>query len=79
MPSTSNPKNTIYTLPLSSHDASPAVPRAYVLLPPPTDPPYTLRLELQGSSPVCRQGTLWMNIPEDSETEFKREAFRTFK
>lgn len=78
MPQPSSPKKTTYTLPLSSRDASPAVPRGYVLLPPPTDPPYTLRLEIRGSSPVCRQGTLWVNIPESAE-EFDREAFRAFK
>lgn len=82
-----------YIVPLT-HDGAPALPRDYVYLPPPTDPPYVLRFVVDGSAPICRDGRLWVNIPttrsaggegdpdnRDQETETEREGreWREFK
>lgn len=71
-------KKKIYNLSLTD-DGSPNVPKGYVLLPPPTDQPYHLRIVIQGDSPVCRSGSLWVNIPKDAEGQFERAEFREFK
>lgn len=59
-------------------DGSPNISGPYICLPPPTDPPYILRLSLQGTSAVCRRGSLWSNIPAPGET-FQRDNFREFR
>ncbi|GKZ18559.1 hypothetical protein AbraIFM66951_003440 [Aspergillus brasiliensis] len=66
----------VYLLPLKD-DGSPDVPGGYLYLPPPTDPPYLLRFVIEGSSSICREGALWVNIPEKGES-FNRSAFRSF-
>ena len=75
----------IYTLSLS-HDGSPAVPRGYVYLPPPTDPPYVLRFVVDGSAPICQDGKLWVKMPLDGteETDMRdekreKQRWKTFK
>lgn len=67
----------VYLLPLKD-DGSPDVLGEYIYLPPPTDPPYLLRFIIEGSSSICRNGTLWINAPEDREP-FNRSKFRGFK
>ena len=67
----------VYLLPLTD-DGSPDLPRGYVYLPPPTSPRYRLRFVLEGSSAICNQGTLWVNIPEDGKV-FDPAAFRAFE
>lgn len=67
----------VYLLPLKD-DGSPDVLGEYIYLPPPTDPPYLLRFIVEGSSSICRNGTLWINVPEDGEP-FNRSKFRGFK
>lgn len=67
----------VYLLPLKD-DGSPDIPGGYVYLPPPTSPPYLLRFVIEGSSSICRQGELWVNIPEEGQP-FARSKFRGFK
>ncbi|KAE8419432.1 glycogen debranching enzyme [Aspergillus pseudocaelatus] len=67
----------VYLLPLRD-DGSPDVPGGYIYLPPPTSPPYFLRFVVEGSSSICREGRLWVNIPEDGKP-FNRSVFRSFR
>ncbi|KAL4741058.1 glycogen debranching enzyme [Aspergillus similis] len=68
---------TFYLLPLND-DGSPNVPGAFIYLPPPDSPKYSLRFLIEGSSSICRDGTLWINIPEIGKS-FDRQSFRPFK
>ncbi|KAE8356641.1 glycogen debranching enzyme [Aspergillus coremiiformis] len=67
----------VYLLPLKD-DGSPDVPGGYIYLPPPTSPAYLLRVVIEGSSSICREGMLWVNIPEDGKP-FSRSSFRGFR
>lgn len=67
----------IYLLPLTDQGA-PDVPGGYICLPPPTKSGYTLRFTIDGASSVCRQGSLWVNFP-DQEKPFDRHSFRELK
>lgn len=67
----------IFLLPLSDEGA-PEIPGGYIYLPPPTQPPYSIRFLIEGTSSICRQGSLWVNLPESGET-FDRSKFREFK
>lgn len=67
----------IYLLPLTD-DGAPDVPGGYVYLPNPGDAPYILRFTIDGTSSICRQGSLWVNFPEAGQ-EFDRHKFREFK
>ncbi|KAH0534193.1 hypothetical protein FGG08_007219 [Glutinoglossum americanum] len=69
--------NEVYRLPLTDTGA-PAVPGGYICLPPPTDPAYLLRFAIEGTSSICRQGSLWVNIPAVGE-QFRRSKFREYK
>lgn len=64
----------IYTLPLND-DGSPDLPWQYVNLPPPTSPPYILRFEIDGTSPICRFGKLWENYPVEG-VSYDRKKFK---
>ncbi|KGQ01116.1 glycogen debranching enzyme [Paracoccidioides lutzii Pb01] len=78
-PCASAPKRSqheVYILPLTD-DGAPDVAHGYVSLPHPTDPPYILRFVIEGSSAVCRQGRLWVNIPHLG-ARFEREFFREY-
>ncbi|KAJ9249429.1 CAZyme family GH13 [Paecilomyces variotii] len=66
----------VYLLPLKD-DGSPDVPGGYIYLPPPTDPPYVLRFVIEGTSSICREGSLWVNIPEEG-VDFDRSNFRQY-
>ncbi|KAL3476789.1 hypothetical protein BJX99DRAFT_136895 [Aspergillus californicus] len=70
-------QESIYLLPLGD-DGSPDVPGGYIYLPPPDNPMYSLRFVIEGSSSICRDGTLWVNIPENGKS-FDRSSFRGFK
>ncbi|KAL4884419.1 hypothetical protein BJY04DRAFT_182448 [Aspergillus karnatakaensis] len=70
-------EETFYLLPLKD-DGSPDVPGGYIYLPPPDSPNYSLRFVIEGSSSICRDGTLWVNIPESGKA-FDRSSFREFK
>ncbi|KAK5091353.1 bifunctional 4-alpha-glucanotransferase/amylo-alpha-1,6-glucosidase [Lithohypha guttulata] len=76
-PQTRQGSRTIYKLPLTDVGA-PDVPREYVYLPAPTNPPYHLRIAIEGTSSICREGSLWVNIPAEGE-QFDRNKFRQFK
>lgn len=67
----------VYLLPLKD-DGSPDVPGGYIYLPPPTDPPYVLRFVIEGTSSICREGSLWVNIPEEG-VDFDRSNFRQYE
>ncbi|KAL1635180.1 bifunctional 4-alpha-glucanotransferase/amylo-alpha-1,6-glucosidase [Neofusicoccum ribis] len=69
--------NTVYLLPLTDGGA-PDVPGTYIYLPPPTSPVYTIRFAIEGTSSICREGSLWVNIPAEGE-QFQRDRFREFK
>ncbi|OJI96385.1 hypothetical protein ASPVEDRAFT_122685 [Aspergillus versicolor CBS 583.65] len=70
-------QETFYLLPLKD-DGSPDVPGGYIYLPPPDSLKYSLRFLIEGSSSICRDGTLWVNIPEGGQS-FDRQGFRAFK
>ena len=67
----------VYILPLTDEGA-PDVPGRYIYLPPPTEVPYIVRFAVEGTSSVCRKGTLWVNIPSKG-AEFERSNFREYK
>ncbi|KAI5848627.1 hypothetical protein DFP73DRAFT_336178 [Morchella snyderi] len=66
----------VYLLPLNDAGA-PAIPGDYINLPPPRTP-YILRFSIEGASSICRQGSLWINVPE-KDKEFERASFREYK
>ncbi len=69
--------NEIYLLPLKD-DGSPDVPGGYIYLTPKSAAPLTVRFAIEGTSSICRHGSLWTNIPEEGK-EFQRNKFREFK
>jgi glycogen debranching enzyme len=50
----------------------------YISLAPKHNEPITVRFAIEGTSSICRQGSLWVNIPERG-VEFRRDRFREFK
>ncbi|KAL1843701.1 hypothetical protein VTJ49DRAFT_401 [Mycothermus thermophilus] len=69
--------NDVYLLPLND-DGSPQVAGQYIYLAPTTHDPITIRFAIEGTSSICRHGSLWVNIPEKG-VEFRRDRFREFK
>ncbi|KND89929.1 Glycogen debranching enzyme [Tolypocladium ophioglossoides CBS 100239] len=69
--------NEVYLLPLND-DGSPQVAGEYVYLAPKSSDPVTVRFAIEGTSSVCRHGSLWVNIPEKGAA-FRRDKFREFK
>jgi glycogen debranching enzyme len=69
----------IHLVPLTD-DGAPNVPggHEYLYMPAPSDPAYVIRFEIEGTSSICRQGSLWVNIPEAGKP-FNRHSFREFK
>ncbi|KAE9971343.1 hypothetical protein BLS_004479 [Venturia inaequalis] len=76
-PPTQPAPTNVYLLPLTDGGA-PDVPGTYVYLPPPTQPNYTLRFVIEGTSSICREGSLWVNIPDKDET-FDRSCYKEYK
>ena len=70
-------QQTVYLLPLTDEGA-PDVPDQYIYLPPPTEQPYVVRFAIEGASPICRSGSLWVNIPPPGKA-FQRGHYRKFK
>lgn len=68
--------NEVYLLPLND-DGSPDVAGQYVYIAPKTHDPVTIRFTIEGTSSICRHGSLWVNIPEQG-AEFQRHKFREF-
>ncbi|KAI1779850.1 glycoside hydrolase family 13 protein [Hypoxylon cercidicola] len=69
--------NEVYILPLKDNGA-PDVPGEYIYLAPRSNDPITIRFTIEGTSSICRQGSLWVNIP-DQGSEFRRDQFREYK
>lgn len=67
----------VYLLPLND-DGSPDVPGGYICLSPKSTAPIIVRFAIEGTSSICRQGSLWVNINKDGE-EFRRDKFRELK
>jgi glycogen debranching enzyme len=67
----------VYLLPLND-DGSPQVQGEYIYLAPKTDDAITVRFAIEGTSSICSNGSLWVNIPEEGQ-EFHRDKFREFK
>ena len=67
----------VFLLPLTD-DGAPNVPNQYIFLKAPTSPAYVVRFEIEGTSSICRQGSLWVNIPEPDGV-FRRDYFREYK
>ena len=67
----------VYLLPLTD-DGAPDVQGEYIYLPPPTNPAYIVRFEIEGTSSICREGSLWVNIPAPGQS-FDREKYREHK
>lgn len=67
----------VYLLPLND-DGSPDVAGEYIYITSSTRDPVTLRFAIEGTSSICRHGSLWVNIPEKGQ-EFRRNSFREFK
>jgi len=68
---------TVYLLPLTDGGA-PDVPGGYIYLPAPTNPSYAVRFAIPGTSSICRQGSLWINVPKKGE-EFDRQNYTEYK
>jgi glycogen debranching enzyme len=74
----SSPKSqTVYLLPITDKGA-PDVVGSYIYLPPPCKDPYSVRFSILGTSSICREGSLWVNIPAKGE-EFKRDRYKEYK
>ena len=71
------PCQAVYLLPLTDGGA-PDVPGTYIYLPPPSDPAYVVRFQIKGTSSICRQGSLWVNIPSKGK-DFHRDSYREYK
>jgi glycogen debranching enzyme len=69
--------NEVYLLPLLD-DGSPDVPGGYIYLEPKSAEPIVVRFAIEGTSSICRHGSLWVNINAPGEP-FRRDAFREFK
>ncbi|KJR83711.1 glycogen debranching enzyme [Sporothrix schenckii 1099-18] len=68
----------VYLLPLSD-DGSPQVGgNQYIYLAATSEQPIVVRFAIEGTSSICRHGSLWVNIPEKG-AEFRRDHFREFK
>ena len=75
--SSNSTSQEVYLLPLADTGA-PDVPGNYIYLPHPTDPPYVVRFAIEGTSSICREGSLWVNIPARGDN-FQRDRFREHK
>ncbi|ODA77816.1 hypothetical protein RJ55_06418 [Drechmeria coniospora] len=69
--------NEVYLLPLND-DGSPNVAGEYIYLAPRSADPVTVRFAIEGTSSICRHGSLWVNIPP-KDHEFRRDSFRELK
>ena len=67
----------VYSLPLNDYGV-PDVPGQYIYLKAPTNPAYVVRFEIEGTSSICQQGSLWVNIPEPGKS-FRRKEFRRYE
>ncbi|KAK5119161.1 hypothetical protein LTR85_007775 [Meristemomyces frigidus] len=71
--------NTVYLLPLKDNGAPDVAGEPpYIYLSPPTIPHYSIRFEIDGTSSICQEGSLWVNIPGKGEA-FDRKSFKEYK
>src|SRR5436190_16798446 len=75
-PTTRSIARNVYLLPLTDGGA-PDVPGTYIYLPAPSEPAYSIRFTIPGTSSICRHGTLWVNIPEKHE-EFHGDNYKAY-
>lgn len=75
--SKSSDRKVVYLLPLTDYGC-PDVAGTYIYLPPPTEPAYSICFQIQGTSSICRKGSLWVNIPAKGE-KFDRSKYREYK
>lgn len=70
---------SFYLLPLTDEGA-PDIPgnHNYIYLPPPSEPAYSLRFSIEGTSSICRHGSLWVNLPAKGDS-FSRSSFKEYK
>ena len=66
----------VYILYLND-DGSPKVPRDYVHIDPQSNDGFILRFSIEGTSPICRHGSLWINVPEEG-VGFERDQYREY-
>lgn len=66
----------VYLLPLTDIGA-PDIPGEYIYLPPPTNLPYSIRFAIDGTSSICRQGSLHVNLPKHGES-FDRTRYHDY-
>jgi glycogen debranching enzyme len=69
--------NEVYLLPLNDN-GSPQVQGEYIYIAPASTDPVIVRFAIEGTSSICRHGSLWVNIPERGQ-QFRRDHFREFK
>ncbi|KAI1369397.1 glucanotransferase domain of glycogen debranching enzyme-domain-containing protein [Xylaria arbuscula] len=69
--------NEVYLLPLKD-DGAPDVQGEYIYLAPSSNDPITIRFTIEGTSSICRNGSLWVNIPKKG-AEFHRDQFTEYK
>lgn len=71
--------HTVHLLPLKD-DGSPDLPGEppYIYLAPPTHPHYSIRFQIEGTSSITREGSLWVNIPPKG-ADFDRKKFYEYK
>ncbi|KAK4992236.1 bifunctional 4-alpha-glucanotransferase/amylo-alpha-1,6-glucosidase [Elasticomyces elasticus] len=67
----------VYLLPLKD-DGAPDVAGEYIYLPPPSEPNYVVRFEIPGTSSICREGSLWVNVPTNGH-KFDRNHYTEYK
>lgn len=75
-PATRLSARNVYLLPLTDGGA-PDVPGGYIYLPSPSEPAYLIRFTIRGTSSICRQGTLWVNLP-DKDEDFDRNNYKSY-
>ncbi|KAI1828706.1 glycoside hydrolase family 133 protein [Xylaria intraflava] len=69
----------VYLLPLKDNGAPDvAGEHEYIYLAPTSDDPITIRFVIDGTSSICRNGSLWVNIPAHG-SEFRRNRFTEYK
>jgi glycogen debranching enzyme len=76
-PQTIQTSHEVYLLPLND-DGSPDVPGGYIYLTPKSNAPIIVRFAIEGTSSICRHGSLWVNIQEEGK-DFHRDSYREFK
>jgi glycogen debranching enzyme len=69
--------NEVYLLPLNDN-GSPQVQGEYIYIAPSSTDPVIVRFAIEGTSSICRHGSLWVNIPQRGD-QFRRDQFREFK